>query len=111
MKKLISLLLLAAITATAHADNNAKPNKVKQPAKRKAQHTAYPYSTVQTTTFNTDTTTTPLPQHNDQQQGKGGYWEYDSRMGRSMSVDPSKQPHYSNPYQGATNNPIKPVKE
>lgn len=93
MKQLLSILLLLAITLPAYADKNAKPNKVKQPARYKQQPTV---------TFNTDTTSTPLPQ----QQGKASYWEYDSRMGRTMAVDPSPQ-QQSNPYQFTDNKPVK----
>jgi hypothetical protein len=104
MKKILSLLLLATITATAYADKNAKANKVK-PSKDAPQ---------------------PAPAVDTSWQGTGnkhyefGTRSYDARTARYGYVDidsatavkygctrPTMPAKSSNPYQGTTNNPVK----
>lgn len=87
MKKLLSILLLAAITVTVYAEKNHKGAVTKQPAKLRQQQAVKSVDTA-------------------------GHMEYRQRelaprLGRSMRVDPSAQPPNNNPYQNTTNKPIK----
>jgi hypothetical protein len=99
MKKLLSLLLLTVITVTAYAEKNHKAVAKNKTIKPKLQEQ------------------TATPANNDTAwHGTGNHYDYsqrelDPRIGRSMYVAPSAQPPTNNPYQGTTNNPVKPVKE
>ena len=97
MKKLLFLLLLAAITATAYAEKNHKTitkSKTKLPQQAQTVMPANPVS-------NNDTAW-----HGSGNEHQYGQRELDPRLGRSMHVDPSAQPHNSNPYQSATSKPL-----
>jgi len=101
MKQLLTLLL-AAITATAYADNNHKAEAKPKTVKPKLQQ--QPATTPANNTTNTDTAWHGAGTHYDY-----GQREYDPRLGRSMPIDPAKRPSPfgNNPYQNTTNNPIK----
>ena len=113
MKKLLSLLLLTAITVTAYADKNNKAIAKSNVTKPQQEQTVTPAN---------NPASTDTAWHG---TGKEGHYEfrqrgYDTRMGRYGYVDidsataakygytrPTMPVRSSNPYQGITNKPVK----
>lgn len=105
MKKLLSILLLATITATAYADKNAKANKVKQPQPKPQME--QPVN--DTAWHGTGTEHYEFRQRGyDARTARYGYVDIDSATAVKYGCTrPTMPVRSSNPYQNTTNKPIK----